>query len=244
MSKNQRKTAVITGAAGGVGKELLRAFVAADYQVYGFDYRDDIGSIASAFGATGVQADIRDEASVRQAFEGLAAVDVLVNNAGVVDRLGNAIELELDEYRQVMDVNALGPLLCSRAVLPGMLEQGKGSIVNVASVAGLRGGRAGTAYTMSKWALIGFTMNLAATLGSGGVRANVVAPGSIASPMGASSIQSSIFPSAQNLLSRDRDKPDPAEPSEIAEVVHFLASDAATRVNGAVIPVDAGWISY
>jgi NAD(P)-dependent dehydrogenase (short-subunit alcohol dehydrogenase family) len=244
MDEQNRRTVVITGAAGGVGQQLIRAFIASGHRVFGVDYSASVQDIASEHGATGIHADIRSEASVKTAFDQIGAVDALVNNAGVIDRLGNATELALEDYDRIMEVNARGALLCSRAVLPGMIASGQGSIVNVASVAGLRGGRAGAAYTMSKWALVGLTMNLAATLGPQGIRANAVAPGSIATSIGPTSIHNEVFPSAQAMLTRDSGKPPAADPSEIAAIVHFLASDAASRVNGAIIPADAGWIAY
>lgn len=239
-----QRTVLITGAAGGLGRTLVTTFAEAGDRVIAVDFSPTVEELSVLPGVTGVRADVSNEADVANVLSVAGALDVLVNNAAVIDRLGTVPETTLEEWQRVLTVNLTGAFLFCNAAIPAMLAVGGGSIVNIASVAGLRGGRAGAAYTASKWGLVGLTTNIAATLGSQGIRANAVCPGSIATSMGANEIQGSIFPSARESLARDRGKPGPATAQEIADVVQFLASSKAGRINGVSVPVDAGWIAY
>jgi NAD(P)-dependent dehydrogenase (short-subunit alcohol dehydrogenase family) len=143
----------------------------------------------------------------------------------------------------MISVNLSAPFLMAKRVLPGMLASGKGVITNTASVAGMRGGRAGVAYTAAKWGLIGMTENIAATFGDQGIRCNAICPG----PTGhrpLSEAAPELSERAVRLLTRDSRKPDPCPPELVAGVAVWLATDAAARVNGAIIPVDGGWAAY
>lgn len=205
--------------------------------------RDERGlaQLADELGITTVAADVSDPADVRRAVGAAGEVDVLVNNAAIIDRLGRAHEADVEEWNRLLAVNLTAPFLFCHDVLPGMLERGGGVIVNVASVAGLRGGRAGAAYTASKHGLVGLTLNIAATLGDQGIRSNVICPGSVATNM---QVVDHAFPAAVEALQRDRRKPPPAQPEEIADAIVFLASHRATRINGVALPVDSGFLAF
>lgn len=237
------KTVIVTGAGGGVGRKITELFATAGARVVCVDYnQDSLDKLAAELNVLTVRADISDPEDVRLAVAAAGErVDVLINNAGVIDRLGNVAEATIEEWDRVIGINLTGPFLFCNAVVPGMLANGGGVIVNVASAAGLRGGRAGAAYTASKFGVVGLTMNIAATLGQQGIRCNAVCPGSILTSMGEAP---GVLDSARHNLSRDRDKPPAALPEEVAQVIFFLASEEACRINGVAMPVDSGWVSF
>lgn len=236
------RTVVMTGAAGGVGAVTVARFAALGDRVIAVDRDDEaLARLAEVAGVEPVRADVSDPDDVRRVVAEAGPVDVMVNNAAVIDRLGRVHEADLDEWNRLLAINLTGPFLFCHEVLPGMLERGGGVIVNVASVAGIRGGRAGAAYTASKHGLVGMTLNIAATLGDQGIRSNVICPGSIQTTM---QVVDHAFPAAVEALSRDRRKPPPALPEEIADVVVYLASEQATRINGVALPVDGGFSAF
>jgi NAD(P)-dependent dehydrogenase (short-subunit alcohol dehydrogenase family) len=193
---------------------------------------------------TAVTADLATPKGIAAAREAAGGeVDVLCNHSAAGDAAQLVDEVSEAEWARILDVNVTAPFLLSQHVIPGMVERGGGVIVNTASVAGMRGGRGGAAYTASKWALVGLTENIAATFGELGIRCNAVCPG----PTGdrpPSETRPNLTDGARRLLGRDTQKPEPCPPEQVAAVVVFLATDAAARINGAVIPVDGGWIAY
>jgi 3-oxoacyl-[acyl-carrier protein] reductase len=185
-----------------------------------------------------VGVDVTDEASVAEAFghaeRDLGPVRVLVNNAGFT-KDGLAVRYSVDTWNTTFDTNMKGAFLCTRRALPGMLRARWGRIVNVASVAAIRGNPGQTAYSASKAGLVGFTKSLAREIGSRGITANAVCPGFVETRMTAGT--------PGELKDRYMDMTPAARfgtPEEIAAVITFLASADAAYVNGAVIPVDGG----
>jgi NAD(P)-dependent dehydrogenase (short-subunit alcohol dehydrogenase family) len=167
-------------------------------------------------------------------------LDVLCNNAGVVDDMALPAEVATSMWNRVIGVNLTGPFLVSRAALPPMLRRGAGAIINVASVSGLRGGAAGISYTAAKHGLVGLTRSLAHAYRDRGIRTNAICPGGVATGI----VDMSSFDPAG--LARNRPvlalaEGRLAEPDQIAGVALFLASPAASFINGAVLTVDAGW---
>jgi NAD(P)-dependent dehydrogenase (short-subunit alcohol dehydrogenase family) len=141
------------------------------------------------------------------------------------------------EWDRVIAVNLTGPyLLCNRAI-PRMVRQHGGVIINTASLSGIRGGRAGAAYTASKFGLVGLTQNIAATYGAQGIRCNAICPGAVVTDILGSA---ELGPDADRLRNRDREKPPAVQPDRIAHVALFLAMDESSYMNGAIIPVDGG----
>jgi NAD(P)-dependent dehydrogenase (short-subunit alcohol dehydrogenase family) len=166
-------------------------------------------------------------------------VDVLVNNVGIMDGFLPSGEVDDATWERVMAVNLTGPMRLTRAVLPGMAAVKKGAIVNISSEVGLRGSCAGVAYTSSKHALIGMTLTTAFMYGPAGIMVNAVAPGAV---------QTSIEAPFKSALAGERlGKLFPvvvtgaAQPEQLASSILFLASDAASNVNGVVLPCDGGW---
>jgi len=246
------KVALITGAASGMGLAMARTFAGAGAMLVLGDWNGERLEAAladlRAAGASieGLQGDISDraaaEALVDRAFAAFGRLDVLVNNAGIMDGMAGAAEVTDETWRRVFAVNVDGPLHTMRRAIPRMVEQGGGTIINIASVGGLHGGAAGTAYTASKHALIGLTKNTAYMYGPKGIRANAITPGGTKTNIGESMARAGIDPAGMARVQAFTSlMPGLLEPEDVAEVARFLVSDAARGLNGAVITVDLGW---
>jgi NAD(P)-dependent dehydrogenase (short-subunit alcohol dehydrogenase family) len=236
---------VITGAAQGIGRQVARALAKEGYALVLADLRepeetlDALGGAAaiSVVGDVAAETDVATLADlVRDRF---GRLDVLVNNAGV-SLLAPAEETTAEQWRRVLEVNLTGPFLLSQALGRLMLDAGSGSIVNIASIAGLHGIADRAAYNASKHGLIGLTRTLAAEWGGRGVRVNAVCPGWVKTEMDAADQASGGY--------SDSDITDRvpmgrfAVPGDIAAAVAFLADPARSGfVNGVALPVDGGW---
>ncbi|TQJ86072.1 SDR family NAD(P)-dependent oxidoreductase [Streptomyces sp. SLBN-31] len=240
---------IVTGAGSGIGRAAAVAFaaqgarvLAADIDAKGAD--DVVREIEGAGGvALTVVGDLGEQSVVdevvRTAVDGFGRVDVLVNNAGIMDRMSALADVTDAEWERVLRVNLTAPFLLTRAVLPHMLAAGGGAIVNTASEAGLRGSAAGAAYTASKHGMVGLTKSLAVMYRRQGVRANAIAPGGTATGIVVDADQAAHGPAAlgPHFVNLGRI----ARPEEQAAAILFLASDAASDINGVVLPVDDGW---
>jgi NAD(P)-dependent dehydrogenase (short-subunit alcohol dehydrogenase family) len=223
---------VVTGGTRGIGAAIA-ARLAAD------------GDDVVAVGRT--ECDVTDEGAVAALFERVGPVGVLVNNAGVA-RSAPLARTTLADWREQLDVNATGAFLCTRAALPGMVEQGSGRIVTVASTAGIAGAKYTAAYTASKHAAIGLTRAVAAEVAGTGVTANAVCPTFVRTDMtraslrriaettGRSEAESEAALASASPLGRL------LEPDEIAFAVAFLAAPAAGAINGQTLILDGGGI--
>nr|WP_283095490.1 SDR family NAD(P)-dependent oxidoreductase [Nocardioides alcanivorans] len=185
-----QKIAIVTGGAQGMGAATVRRFVEEGAKVLIADLLvDKGGALADELGenAAFLRHDVADEDSWTEALgcaeQAFGPVDVLVNNAGVM-HWGAIDELDLERTRKLLDVNLIGVMLGAKAVVPSMKERGKGAIVNISSVDGLRGVNGLSAYTASKWAVRGFTKSLAFELGPHGIRVNSVHPGGVDTVLG------------------------------------------------------------
>lgn len=196
----------------------------------------------------GVVADVTSEDSVKNAFEthlqAFGRVDVLHNNVGIA-RMGGPIEMELDEWNFVLSTNLTSAYLTTKVALPHMLRQGSGSIVNIASVGGMRYiGYNYPSYSATKGALIQFTQNIALQYASKGIRANCVSPGYIETPMMYKQIAGNYSSTEEMVAKRNALSP-PGKMGDSFDVAYaslFLASDEAKYVNGITLPVDGGLI--
>ena len=166
-------------------------------------------------------------------------VDVLINNAGIMDDMSGPHEVSDALWDRVLRVNLTAPFLLMRAVIPHMLAKGKGAIVNTASEAGLRGSAAGTAYTVSKHGLVGLTRSAAVIYRTQGIRVNAVAPGGVATSLEVNMKEDSMGLAAIGGYMSNVGRI--AQPEELAAAIVFLASDGASNISGAIVPVDSSW---
>jgi NAD(P)-dependent dehydrogenase (short-subunit alcohol dehydrogenase family) len=241
------KVAVITGAAQGIGRRTAEVLAERGYNVALSDLRSPIDTMRALAGS-GVEAmelvgDIADEGKVAKfaavVDERWGRVDVLVNNAGI-SMIAPAEKLTAEEYRRVLEVNLVAPFLLSKAFGVKMLAQKSGSIVNVASVAGLVGIADRAAYNASKHGLIGLTRTLAAEWGGRGVRVNAVCPGWVKTEMDVADQAGGSYTDADitGRVPMGRF----ASADDIAKAVAFLANPQESGfVNGHALAVDGGW---
>lgn len=246
------KVAVITGAASGMGLAIATRFAAEGARIIAGDWNAerlvaavrDIGGAGR--GIVGVQGDIGDRATAEElvdlAVSTHGRIDVLVNNAGVMDYMQGVGELDDAVWRRVMRINLDGPMYTMRRAVPLMVAQGGGAVVNIASVGGIEGGAAGAAYTAAKHALVGLTRNTAWMYAQQGVRTNAIAPGGTRTNIGESMPQDRLDAAGMaRAMAYAAIMPAMLEPEDIAALALFLASDEAKHINGAIIPADAGW---
>lgn len=197
--------------------------------------------------ATGVLVNVSSEEAISKmveiAVKNYGTVDIVVNNAGIMDNF-QPIETVTDAtWEKVMAVNVTGPMRIIRKVMPMFLAKKSGVIINVASIGGLQGSRAGVAYTASKHAVIGMTKNIGFQYANLGIRCNAIAPGGVNTNIGTTMSEPDKF-GMERAMAGIAANIRAAEPIEIAKVALFLASDDASFVNGEVVVADAGWTAY
>lgn len=241
------KTAVITGASRGIGRATAIAFAKNGYNtvICYNNSEESAKELETALkneghSAIAIKADVRSKEDIKRLFEAAYSaygrIDVLVNNAGV-SSFGLLNEASDDEFDYINDVNYKGTFIACREVIPYMLKEHSGSIVNVSSVWGIAGASCECIYSASKAAVICLTKSLAKELGPSGIRVNCVAPGVIDTDMNAYFSDDTMAElSEQTPLCRI------GEPSEVAEAILFLASDKASFVTGQTLTVDGGFI--
>ncbi|TWH47640.1 SDR family NAD(P)-dependent oxidoreductase [Sporomusa sp. KB1] len=242
------KTVLITGASSGIGKAqaLMLAkegaqIIAADINQTGLD--SVVEEIKQQGGeALGCKCAVNDSSQVNELVAaGLAAfgkIDILCNTAGIFDNYRTSLETSEEDWQKMFDINVNGVFLLTNAVLPGMLAAGKGTIINVASIAGITAGPGGTAYVASKHAVVGYTKQLCLEYAEQGIRVNAIAPGSVATPLIKQSLENdpdgyskrvSLIPVKQL-----------GNPDDIAKLTLFLASDDSSWIHGTVVSCDGG----
>lgn len=238
------KTAIVTGAGSGIGKSIAQRILAEGGTVVASDVSEERLTEFAAEANTDhlriVVSDVTVEADVAKLVDAASGVvDAVANNAGIMDGFYPAAEVPDDLWERIFDVNVTGVMRLTRAVLPGMIERGSGSIVNTASEAGIRGNAAGAAYTASKHAVVGFTKNTAFMYGREGIRVNAVAPGGVVTNVDGtfkSEYAAKLMGPAFQTLGLA-----PASPDQLASAVTWLLSDDSANVNGVVLASDGGW---
>ncbi|MDQ2583003.1 SDR family NAD(P)-dependent oxidoreductase [Saccharothrix yanglingensis] len=226
-----QRVAVVTGAAQGIGARVAAVLRADGYEVVGFDLRETPGGVVGDVTSPDDVARVADRVGGR--------VDVLVNNAGI-SGIAPFEDVPLEDWQRMLAVNLTGPFLLTQALGRVMLARNSGSVVNIASVAGLRGVADRAAYNTTKHGLIGMTRTLAVEWGGRGVRVNAVCPGWVKTEMDVADQAGGHY--------SDQDITDHvpmgrfASPDDIAQAVSFLADPARSGfVNGVALPVDGGW---
>jgi 3-oxoacyl-[acyl-carrier protein] reductase len=240
----QDKVALITGAAQGIGLATAQKFGTEGAVVVICDR--DAASVQSAVAqvqagggsAWGQACDVTDRAQVDALVAAIhtryGRLDVLVNNAGIT-RDARLVKMTIDQFDAVLDVNLRAAFHCAQAVAPGMIERGRGVILNASSVSGIYGNFGQTNYAASKAGIIAFTKTWARELGPKGIRVNAVAPGLVRTPM-----LDTIPAEVMEMMNEHVPLRRLGEPEELANVYAFLASDEASYVNGAVLEVAGG----
>ncbi|PXA85465.1 hypothetical protein DMC47_37375 [Nostoc sp. 3335mG] len=246
MTDMQGKTAFVTGASGGIGRASAHALAKAGANVMIVDVEPDgLAETAAQLEAHGVGvataiADVSDEAAVNAAVEEtvrrFGAIDLAHNNAAIMGPVTTMLDYPLDVAHRMFDINVFGVLHCMRAELRHMLAQGKGAIVNTASVSGVHAVPNISIYTTTKHAVIGLTRSAAAEYSAQGVRINCVCPGFVLTNMTKSQFteETEAVLAAQHPIGRF------AQPEEIAEAVLWLLSDRASFSAGSAVFIDGG----
>ncbi|MGE8203018.1 SDR family oxidoreductase [Heyndrickxia sp. NPDC080065] len=248
--KLQNKVAVVTGAASGMGKAIAELYakegakvVVADLNIEGA--KTVVADITNNGGtATAIQVNVAKlediENMINTAVNEYGTLDVLVNNAGIMDAFEPVGDISDEKWDLLFDINTKGVMRAMRKAIPIFLEKEKGIIINIASTGGLNGAHAGAAYVASKHAVVGITKNTGYMYAHKGIRCNAIAPGGVETNIGSSMKNINEFgigrtKAVQSVIPRT------GKPEEIAQVALFLASDESSFVNGTVIVADAGW---
>lgn len=236
------RVCIVTGAAQGIGEACSRRFAQEGARVVLADVDDGRGAaLAQELGGLFVHCDVGDKAQVdalvQRAVDAFGQIDVLVNNAGIF-KAADFLDVTEDDFDAVLRVNLKGAFLVGQAVARVMAAAGKGAIVNMSSVNGVMAIPTIASYNVSKGGINQLTRVMALALAERGVRVNAVAPGTIATELAAKAVLTSDE-ARDKIMSRTPMKR-LGEPSEIADVVAWLASDAASYVTGEIVMVDGG----
>ena len=250
------KVALVTGAAYGIGFAMAEALAGAGAKiVFNCRGQENMDKAMAAYKEKGIEAygyicDVTKEdevnALVAKIEEDLGGVDILVNNAGIIKRIPMT-EMSTDDFKQVVDIDLIGPFICAKAVIPGMLKKGHGKIINVCSMMSELGRETVSAYAAAKGGLKMLTKNICSEYGEFNIQCNGIGPGYIATPQTAPLRErqpdGSRHPFDQFIVAKT-----PAarwgEPEDLAGPVVFLASEASNFVNGHILYVDGGILAY
>lgn len=242
----QDKVAIITGAANGLGFAAAEIFAREGAKVALTDYNVEQGKYKASelrekgYEVTFFQVDVADRQSVdqmvNQVVQTYENIDIIINNAGIT-KDGMLKKLSVEDFQKVLDVNLTGIFHCTQAVLPFMLDKGRGKIINTSSVSGVYGNVGQTNYAATKAGVVGMTKTWAKELGRKGINVNAIAPGFIETGMTAK-MPENILEQMRKMVPLGR----LGKPEDIGNAYLFLASDESNYINGTVLHVDGGII--
>jgi NAD(P)-dependent dehydrogenase (short-subunit alcohol dehydrogenase family) len=239
------KVVIVTGAGSGIGRASARQFAAEGASVVAADVAQSVhGTVEGLDRALAVQMDAGDEAQVaalvQTACERFGGLDVFFANAGISGDASGIFEADIDLWREVLRVNLIGPAMAIKHAAPRIVARGGGAILCTASVAGLRSGAGGAAYSASKAGVINLVQTTAQQLSTSNVRVNAICPGLIETGMTQRAFDYAREMGKEDKLGRLNPLRRAGAPEEIARVAAFLASDEASYVNGQAWVVDGG----
>lgn len=253
MKKLENKVAIVTGAAAGMGKAIAQLFAKEGAKVTVSDINlEGAEAVAKEIADNGgeaiaVKTNVALEEDVQALIDATVkayhTVDIVVNNAGIMDNFMPVASITDEQWDKIFAVNTTGPMRIIRKAMPIFLEKESGVILNIASVGGLRGSRAGVAYTASKHAVIGLTKNIGFQYAPKGIRCNAIAPGAVATNIGSTITAPDPYGMERAMVGMQIN-PGTGQPEDIANAALFLVSDDSGFINGTVLTADAGWTAY
>ncbi len=248
----ENKVVLLTGASSGIGKAMAILFAKEGAKVVAVARREDklkeiadqakdfSGEIVACEGDVSIQKDIDN--MVDFTMNKFGRIDVLINNAGVMDNFEAVADITDELWEKVISINLTAPMKVLRKVIPIMVNQESGNVINTSSLAGLYGGRSGATYAASKFGLTGLTKNTAYMYATSGIRCNSIHPGGVDTDI-TKNLKANDF--GMSRMSKGMgNNPRSGSPEEIANIALFLASDESSYINGASIVADGGWTAY
>lgn len=246
MGRLEGKTAIITGAASGIGRASAKLFAEEGAKVVIADWSEDVHAVAKEIGGSAValRGDAADKAFVQSlvatALDRFGSLDCAFANAGISGGMKRLLDLEVEEWQEVLRVNLIGVFLLVQASARHMVEQGRGALLATASVAGIRSGAGGSPYSASKAGVINFVQTSAYQLSGTGVRINAICPGVIETGMTKPMFDMARERGTEGKIGQLNPLKRAAQPIEPARLALFLLSDDASYVNGQAVAVDGG----
>lgn len=247
------KVVILTGASSGMGRAGALRFAEEGAKVVAVARRKErleelVEASKNLSGQIyAIAGDVsKDEAInriVKETIDKFGRIDVLVNNAGILDDYLSADNMTDEIWNKVLDVNLTGPMKLIRSVIKYMIEQGSGNIINIASIGGLYGARGGMAYVTSKHGMLGMTKHIGYMFQDKGIRCNAIAPGSVKTEIG-DTVGNPNKAVLDKLMTGLQIFPIAGEAEDIANIMVFLASDESKFINGATIVADGGWTAF
>ncbi len=253
--KLKGKVAIVTGASAGIGRAVARLFAKEGAVVYAVARRverlkalaEDTKEYAGKVIPYAADLKSKEEAEniITIACEEQGKLDILVNNAGIMDDFSPIGEVSDEMMQNLTDINVMAPFYSIRKAINCFLKQGGGNIINVSSIGGLFGARAGAAYTMSKHAIIGLTKNTGFMYAKKNIRCNAICPGGVETEVESGEYMKELNTTGINVIMPSTcGNPRSGTSEEIATIALFLATDASSFINGQSIVADSGWTAF